>query len=281
MTGERKTVVLTGGTSGVGRGVARLLAREGCALVLLCRSPERGVLLAAELLGEGAARADVVPCDLGSLASVRGAAARVLAERSRVDVLCGCAGVMPWRRRTAAEGFEEVFATNVLGHVLLSDLLEQALAERAGRIVMMGGDAHRYGSIRWDDPGLARGYHALRAGTQAALMKTMWVLALARRLSARGSPVTANVFCPGPVKSALTRDFPRVLRLGMVLFDAFAQSPEQGASGPVRLCLDPAYQGVSGLYLRSGSPAQPSAAASDEASQERLWELLHTSIASG
>jgi len=264
----QRTIVLTGGTSGVGLGAARTLATEHTRIISLCRDETRGRAAAEGLAGT----VDVVLCDLSSQASVRRAAAEILETCPRIDALLSCAGVAPWKRRTTAEGVELVWATNFLGAFLLEHLLEDRLIESApARIVMISGDAHRAGKIHWDDIELTQGYSAMEAATQSVLAKIMWTYQLARRLE--GTGVTANAFCPAFVRSGITRDFPWYMRPMIALSHLFAQSPEQGARTPVWLLEAPEVEGLTGKYFREKAELRSSEASHDIEAQERVVEL--------
>lgn len=251
-----RTVVLTGATSGVGLGCAQTLVHAGWRVVALVRNePPPGT--------EG------ITCDLASLQSVRAASERVLELCPRIDVLLGCAGVAPWERRESADGFELTWATNVLGHALLTELLLDRLKTSApSRVVMISGNGHRKGSIHWDDLQLRRDYSAIKAGTQAALGKMMWTYAMARELE--GTGVTVNTFCPGFVAGRLTRDFPRWLQPIVKVGNAFAQSPEEGARTPVWLATAPELANLSGKYFRHRAMKISSPESRDVAAQDRL-----------
>ncbi|MEM9068297.1 MAG: SDR family NAD(P)-dependent oxidoreductase [Myxococcota bacterium] len=260
-----RTVVLTGGTSGVGYGVAQGLQAQEHRVVALVRSLERGRAL---LPG-----ATLVECDLSSQASVATAAEEILRTEEHIDVLVGCAGVVPWKRATSVDGFELTWATNILGHVRLTDLLRPRLIGSApSRVVMISGNAHRKGTIHWDDLQLTRSYSAIRAGTQAALAKIMWTFWLARELE--GTGVTANTFCPGFVRSGLTRGFPWWLRPLVGLGHLVAQTPAEGARTPLWLATDPAHAQTTGGFFRHLAPRDTSAESLDPKAQARLAEEI-------
>lgn len=255
-----RTVVLTGATSGVGLGCAQTLVREGWRVVALVRN-------------EAPEGTEAIRCDLASLQSVREASARVLETCPRIDVLLGCAGVAPWKRHESRDGFELTWATNVLGHALLTELLlERLKASAPSRIVMISGNAHRRGTIHWDDLQLRERYSAMSAGMQAALGKIMWTYAMARELE--GTDVTINTFCPGFVEGRLTRDFPGWLQPIVKVGNRFAQSPEEGARTPVWLASAPELRAVSGKYFRHRAAKKSSPESYDVAAQDRLMEEI-------
>ena len=119
-----KTVLITGGTAGLGQATAIALARQGASVVITARDEARGrTAVAAINRRANAAPVRLISLDLASFASVRGAAERFLGEHPRLDVLINNAGVFAARLEHTREGFELQFGVNHLGPFLLSHLL--------------------------------------------------------------------------------------------------------------------------------------------------------------
>ncbi len=139
----RKTVLITGANAGIGKDVARQLALrpEIARIYLACRNRDRAVTARAELeTATGRSIFDIVVMDVADLGSVR---AGLAAIDGSVDALVMNAGVIgPQSMKLTADGVTTVFATNVLGHVVL---LEGLLAEgRLGEVaVLVGSEAAR------------------------------------------------------------------------------------------------------------------------------------------
>lgn len=139
MSGDRKTVVLTGATGGIGAEVARAFAARGDRLILVGR--DRGKLNAAiaGLPGEDHA---TVQADLSLISQNRRAAAATTRAAPRVDLLLNVAGAIVGDRHETAEGNEMTLAVNLLGPIALSQALLPALrAAPAPRVVMTGSEA--------------------------------------------------------------------------------------------------------------------------------------------
>ncbi len=268
-----KTAVVSGVTSGVGWGVARGLVAKGWHVVGLARDPER-----AQHIHGG--QIEAVRCDLASHSATEAAAAEVLNRCPKIDALIGCAGVVPWKRKENAEGVELTWATNILGHALLTDrLLDRLQASAPARVIMISGNTHRSATIHWTDPELRAGYNALRAGKQAALAKVLWTYAMARQLE--DSDVTFNTFCPAFVKSGLTRDFPRWLAPLVALGHLFAQTPEEGARTPIWLATDSALEETTGHFFRHRAPQPHAPHATRQEDQDRMLALIRSGIGVG
>jgi len=130
-------MVLTGGTSGIGRAAAGELYARGARLVVVGRNAEKLEDLRRELLaGSGRGRITTELADLSLMTEVRALAGRLKARHGRIDVLINNAGALFNQRRQTSEGIEMTLATDLLSPYLLTRLLLPALcAADAGRII--------------------------------------------------------------------------------------------------------------------------------------------------
>ena len=153
LTGQ--TAVVTGANAGVGRSATEMLLRAGAHVTMVCRSRERGERALAELR-EASAAGSASPhpqialeiADLSRQADVRAAAGRIADRHPAIDILVNNAGVSQMRPVLSANGFELTFATNHLGHFLLTHLLLEPLEAGRGRIVNVSSRGHRGGDLR-------------------------------------------------------------------------------------------------------------------------------------
>lgn len=130
---DGKTVVLTGGTSGLGLAAAKQMASLGADVVVVARDEEK-LARVSSLLGE---RGSSEKADLSIMAEVRDLAGR-LADLDRIDVLINNAGALFNERKETSEGIERTFALNLLGHYILTEELIPKLAASApSRIINM------------------------------------------------------------------------------------------------------------------------------------------------
>lgn len=209
-----KRVVLTGGSDGVGLGLATRLAAAGAELVLPVRNPRKGEAAIATIR-ERVPGADVSlrELDLSSLGSVA-ALGRALQDEGRpIHVLINNAGVMtPPDRQTTADGFELQFGTNHLGHVaLVAHLLPLLRAGRA-RVTSQVSVAARRGALHWDDLGWERSYDGRRAYAQSKIAFGLFGLELDRRSRAGGWGITSNLSHPGVAPTNLLAARPELSR---------------------------------------------------------------------
>ena len=253
---DRKTAVLTGATSGIGRWIAAGLVRAGYALTLIARDEARAAATAAWIRSrtpEAVVETEIA--DLSSLAETRAVADKILRRMPRLDLLVNNAGVLSPKRQVTAEGHERTLATNLLSPLALTEALLPALQAAApSRIVMVGSSSSDRAKIDPDNLELARGWSMVRAYSQSKLALLMTSRALAQRLE--GSGVTVNVVHPGLVATDIVRHG-GVVGLAWKLMAPFSLTPEQGAVTPLYASLSPQMAGKTGLYLKRSRPVAP------------------------
>lgn len=166
-----KTVLVTGGNSGMGLATTVEMARQGATVVMARRSRKRGEEALAEAKREsGSDHITLMLCDLASFQSIRGFAAEFKASHPVLDVLINNAGVVAFRRELTADGFEQDFGVNHLGHFLLTRLLlDQLKAAEQGRIVVVASGAYKIGKLYLNDPTLSRGFNPAKAYARSKL----------------------------------------------------------------------------------------------------------------
>jgi len=266
---EGKVVLVTGPTAGIGREIARALAREGADLVLGCRDLERGRRVAEELRALPAAGGiEVMQVDTSSRRSIREFGNAFRAARPRLDVLVNNAGISQSERKTSVDGLELTFATNVLGYFLLTnELLPTLSASAPARIVNV---ASAFASdLDLDDLQFERrDYDGMKAYAQSKACNRLWTWALARRLA--GTGVTVNAMTPGFVPGTeLSRDMPPSIRA--MFSTRGGRTPAEGADTAVWLASSSDLDGVTGEFFadRRERPCE----FRDEADEERLWSI--------
>lgn len=265
--------VVTGASSGIGRETALALARDGATVALVCRTRERGERALAEVTRRsGSGAVSLFVADLASPRAIRAVAAELDRALPRVNVLVNNAGLTLRERVVTAEGLETTFAVNHLGYFLLTRLLEPKLrASAPARVVNVASEAHRWGTLRFDDLMGARGYDGWKAYAQSKLANIVFTYELARRLE--GTGVTANCLHPGLVATAFASDGPTTIRVLARLARPFLRSAARGASTSVYLASSPEVGGVSGRYFSGRRARRSSKASYDRAAAARLWEV--------
>jgi NAD(P)-dependent dehydrogenase (short-subunit alcohol dehydrogenase family) len=201
-----RVAVVTGANGGLGLEVARELARKGSLVVMAARDPAKSDTAIASIRTDVAdARVELEPIDLGSLASIRDTAARILRRHRKIDVLVNNAAVMATAERRTEDGFELQLAVNHLGHFALTGQLLPALLESDGARVVSVTSWGRYVGAELDpaDPHLRHRYDPWRAYGRSKMANVRFALGLDRRFRDAGLSATSVVAQPGFVHTDL------------------------------------------------------------------------------
>ncbi len=267
-----RTIIVTGGGSGIGRAAAVALAAKGARLILAVRDQDKGLAAAAAMSGE----VDVRPLNLASLASIQSFAAGI---DSPVSVLINNAGTMTDKLQHTADGFELQLGINHLGHFALTNLL---LDRITSRVVTISSTAHRSAQINFDDlQWERRKYEPFGAYGQSKLANLLFTFELQRRLIAASSSVIASSAHPGWASTGfrITSGNRLLDALAAISTPVLAHGPE-GGSLPTLLAAvgdvpGGSFIGPSWLGGVRGPAAvtEPSAGAKDPAVARRLWEV--------
>jgi retinol dehydrogenase 14 len=268
-----RTVLVTGGSSGIGRATAVGLAALGARLAIAGRDHGRTEAAASEIREAGAGMVETFVGDMSSLAEVRRLADEALERLPRIDVLVNNVGGYWDTRHVTVDGFERTFALNHLAPFLLTNLLLDRLRGSApARVITVSSGAHSMGRIDFDDLMGERSYSGMRAYSQSKLANLLFTYELARRLA--GSGVTANAVHPGMVRTGFgAEDAGVVQRLFTPLMRPFMKSPAEGAATSIHLASSPEVEGVTGCYFAGCRQRSSSGRSHDDAVARRLWEL--------
>jgi NAD(P)-dependent dehydrogenase (short-subunit alcohol dehydrogenase family) len=272
-----RTVLITGGTGGIGKATAMGLAALGADLAITGRDRGRVDTAVHEIRAvAGGGRVDGFVADLSAQDEVRRLATEALQELARIDVLINNVGGYWSNRHLTTDGLERTFAVNHVGPFLLTALLRNRLeAGGPARVVTVSSNAHRQGRIDFDDLHGERSYSGARAYNQSKLANVLFTYELARRLAARpGSAVTANVLHPGVASTGFGAEDPgTVQRLLVPMLRRLMKSPTQGAVTSIHVASAPGLRQVTGRYFVNARPRKSSAASYDRAAASRLWQV--------
>ena len=267
-----KTVLITGGTGGIGRAAAMGLASMGAKVGITGRVRVRAERAAATIVREsGNPAVDIFVADMSSQTEVRRLAGEVLSTYPQLDILINNAGVFRSERTTTADGIETTFAVNHLAYFLLTNLLLDALEAGApSRIVNVASADHGNATIDFDDLQGEEGYTGAKAYSRSKLANVLFTYELARRL--QGTGVTVSCLHPGVVGTNLGSGVSGAFGFVVRALRPLMKSPEKGAETSIYLASSPEVEGSSGGYFVKKAQARSSDVSYDERLARRLWE---------
>lgn len=283
MTGEMagKTCVITGANSGIGKETAGALLGMGARVVMVSRDREKGEKARKEILKDAhdwegerdlADLLDLFFCDLSSMSSIRNLAMELKVCYDSIDVLVNNAGLIIGKRTITEDGLEWTLAVNHLAPFLLTHLLmEPLLKALSSRIITVSSEAHKLGSINFNDLQSSRHYYDFKVYANSKLANVLFTRELARKLSDTG--VTANCLHPGVVRTNFRSSGTPLFRVGFAIAWPFMINAEKGARTSVYLTSAPDVAKVSGKYFKRMRQANVSRAALDDDTAKRLWDV--------
>ncbi|MGD8241849.1 MAG: SDR family NAD(P)-dependent oxidoreductase [Desulfobacterales bacterium] len=249
---QGRRVVLTGGTSGIGRAAAEQLRVCGAHLVMVGRNPHKTDAVCRELRRlPGSGEIDLEIADLSLMAEIRALARRLKARYAAIHVLINNAGALFNTRQETSEGFERTLATDLLGPYLLTRSLAPLLARAPGaRIVNVSSGGMHTQKIQPHDLSFRRtAYDGPTAYARAKRGLVILTESWAKELAPQG--IRVHAMHPGWVDTpGLQSSLPVFHRL----LGPLLRTPDQGADTITWLAASPVANRTSGLFWLDRQP---------------------------
>lgn len=281
--GSGLTAIVTGASSGIGAETARVLALRGVHVVMGVRNLEAGrAVKEAIVKGNPNAKLDAMDLDLSSMASVKKFAEDFKSLNLPLNLLINNAGIMATPFMLSKDNIELQFATNHVGHFLLTNLLMETIRKTArasrkeGRIVNVSSRRHKFSypeGIRFAKLNDPSGYNSLSAYGQSKLANILHANELARQLKEDRVEVTANSVHPGLIATNLFRHYSFLTGLVGLVGKYVIKNVQQGAATTCYVALHPKVKAMSGQYFANSSIAKASLQANDAELATKLWDF--------
>ncbi|MFI7611006.1 SDR family NAD(P)-dependent oxidoreductase [Nonomuraea terrae] len=243
-----RTVVITGGTDGIGKGLALHYLHQGARVIAVGSTPAKGEAFLAEAASENAA---FVRADLTSVAATKDLLATIKATCASLDTLVLCA--QRYRlfgsRATTHEGFEHSFALAYLSRHILSHGLHDLMTLAPRPVIMnVGTPGVPLGRIHWDDLQLTRRYNGTRATLQSFRANDLLGMAFGELY---GGAVRYVGYNPGVVSTGMPTHLPPPLRaLVKATFPLLATSVAKAITPMTTLLDDPPAEAFSAYFTK-------------------------------
>lgn len=284
------TAIITGATSGIGAETARVMAKRGVRVIIPARDLKKAGEMKERIQKESPkAEVIVLEIDLSSFASIKRFCSEFLSLGLPLHILINNAGKFSHKLEFSEDKIEMSFATNYLGHFLLTELLIEKMVETAaqtgiqGRIINVSSVIHSWvkrDGFRFNQMLNPKNYNGTRAYAQSKLANILHAKELARQLKARNARVTINAVHPGIVKTGIIRDHKGFITDSLFFIASkLLKSTSQGASTTCYIGLSRKTEGVSGKYYADCNECSCSSMANDESEAHNLWRqsraLIH------
>jgi NAD(P)-dependent dehydrogenase (short-subunit alcohol dehydrogenase family) len=270
-----KNIVITGGNAGIGKATATALAKMGASVLITSRSASKAEEAVNEIKkASGNDHVQYVTVDLSAQASVRQAAAEIAARMPQIDVLINNAGCYFSDLQLNADGLEMQFATNHLGHFLLTNLLMPNLkAAHNARIINLSSIAHKSTrQLNLNDINFENDrYEGWKSYSRSKFCNILFTKELARRL--QGTGITANAVHPGGVRTEIAeKNANWYTKLGWILAKPLMITVEDGAKTSVHLASSPSVETETGGYWVQRKRYHSNRPSQDPELAKALWK---------
>lgn len=267
-----KTVLITGGNSGIGRATVAELAAKGFRVVFIARNKEKAEEVKREVItATKNENVDYILADLTSKKQVRESAVTFKNRYSKLDVLINNAGVCLPERRITEDGMEESFQINHLSHFMLTNLLLDVLRKSDGpRIINVSSAAHSAG--RFDPENLQgeKKYSSFRIYADTKLYNILFTIELAERLIDSG--ISVNALHPGVVGTNFANEFGDIFKILYRLGKPFMITPHKGSISSVYLATSDEVKNLTGKYFVRCKPVKLKNPYLTEGNRKTLWQ---------
>ena len=289
---NKKIILVTGATDGIGKVTALELAKQGHSVIIHGRSEEKTKQVVDEIKSiTGNEDVTHVIANLLSLKEVRKMADKIKVDYSYLDVLINNAGaVFDKEYRKTEDNLERTLALNTITPLVLSELLLAHLEKsQDGRIIHTSSESHKMISkVDIDDINFEK---ELNPQTRYGKSK-LFVIWAARKqneiLKQKGiDNVTVNVSHPGMVATNFGQDGDKgllnniIYKTMLVLYKLgikLADTPEEGASTNIYLATSDEVKGISGKYFGKRKEQKTSEKYYSEEYKNKLWNFLEVYI---
>ena len=270
-----KTVGITGGNAGIGKATAIALAKKGADILITSRSEAKAKAAVEEIKSVSKNdNVDFVLINLVDQESVKKAAEEIKAKCPKIDVLINNAGCYLSDLELSPQGIEGQFATNHIGHFLLTNLiLENVKAAGNARIINLASIAHKSTrELNFDDLNYEKEeYGGWKSYSRSKFCNILFTKELAKRLE--GTGITVNAVHPGGVRTEIAeKDANWYTKLGWIVMKPFMITVEKGAATSIHLASSPKVEGITGKYWVRSKKAWSNRPSQDPELAKALWK---------
>ena len=272
---NKKLVVITGATSGIGYVTTRKYASHGANLLCINRNPKKSEALRHEIESDYGVKCNYLIADLSNLQDIHQVAKELLSLSTPIDVLIHNAGVYLTKREVTPDGIEKVFMVHYLSSFIINFiLLDKLKSQQNARIILVNSEGHRFVAwgLRLDDLNWEkRHYSGLKSYGSAKTAQLLSMIVFDEHFANTG--VSINAMHPGAVKTDTGQENGPVYRwVKKNFYDKTLKSPEISAEALYYLGVSKEIEAVSGKFFNLTTEEEPAPPALDKETAYELWE---------
>ncbi|MBB5623726.1 NAD(P)-dependent dehydrogenase (short-subunit alcohol dehydrogenase family) [Pedobacter cryoconitis] len=265
----KKTIVITGGTGGIGYAVAIALAKQGNDIIFQGRDADKGRKIAEELSKINGTNARFIAADVSSIEGMKALALGIKKITNKIDILIQATGILNSERQETKDGLYESFAVNYLCKFMLDYLLVDELKSGRGKVIIVGGPLRRGATINFDDLQMNTNYSLFNSIGRNQLAIHMHAQEFIKRY---GGSIPINVVNAGMVKTGIDRKVKGIMKLMfLVLGPILANSIESAIVNVIALA-DTDGRDAGYFFPKVAKPAIKERIDLDTSVASKLWD---------
>lgn len=251
---RKRKILITGATSGIGLAMVRKLRLEGHDLIMACRNMEKGTKVIEELISyESQGSVSLYEVDLANMSSIKRFAELLASDFSSIDVLINNAGLFSDTKKKTADGFELTVGTNLIGQVLLTELLLPLIKNASRpRIVNISSEAALYGRIKADETFYHKPMKGFPAYAKSKLGQVLYTKHLSESL--KGEGIIVNAVHPGHVATNIWQGESLLMKIVGPINMKRYMTPDVAADICIEVALSESYGTISGQLIDVNGP---------------------------
>jgi len=221
----KKTIVIIGGTGGIGHATAIALARQGHDIIFQGRDAEKGRKIVGELSKINGSTAKFIVADVSTINGIKTLASEIKKLTNKIDILIHSNGTFNYERRETKDGLNESFTVNYLCKFMLDHILLEELKKGEGRIIIVGVPLMKNAAINFDDLQMKAKYSFMKSRSQNMLAVHMH----AQEFSKRNNLIPINIINPGFVKTGIYRNLKGLMKFFMRVVELLIGNSSEAA----------------------------------------------------
>ncbi|HSC54917.1 MAG TPA: SDR family NAD(P)-dependent oxidoreductase [Phnomibacter sp.] len=282
---EKKIILITGASDGIGKETAKTLAKQGHRIIIHGRNKQKTEAAFEEIKREsGNQNIDMYLADFLSLAEVKKFAETIKQQYDHLDVLINNAGAQfTDKRETTSEGHEKTMVINVFSPFLLTTLLLDLLKKsKSARVITVSSASHSMGKPDLNDIEFKNGYTMARAYGVSKLY-IIWVMQhfVTEMKKAGINNISFNSVHPGSTVTSLARESSKSLKFRIIMFiwKPMMNSMEKAISPSINAATSAELEGVTGKYFGPKGEEKPSQKHYSTENEKKIWDYLQKILA--
>ncbi len=272
---KEKTCLITGGSSGIGKAIAKRLAHLGHQVVIVSNNKDENDLAKSEIIEDtGNINVYCYLADFSSQKEIREFVNELVYSHKKLDILINNAGVNLSYKKKTQEGFEYMFAVNHLAPFLLTNLLLEKFTKGIPLIIInIGSNGERFANLDFENLQGEKKFNSMKQYCMTKLCNLLFTYELARKLN--GKNTFACCIHPGGVKTHIMKHYKKfsLPKVTWHILYPFLKTPDHAAEYVEKLIRTDEYTSLNGKYFKKNRVAQSSNLSYDKNIAAKLWEI--------